>query len=252
MTVSKTIDLELTRAEVEVLELEARLRVVPMNDTQLSEALKTALAAKKERLAKLRTLHATAGRASRGKDGDAEKVNPLHAGRRPPADVLSEEVILIGIGVVFAAVALAVKASPFGNRLAAQLPIMVVATLLTTLVLGVAGRWLGNELPPLAAVSFATVFLHFEVGFHSRHFGYVLAVAIVGLASLWIYAVTQLMVSLDTVVIWTLLLAGAVPTPLLPRPAGARDPPPPGARPRAPPPPPAAIRGGPMRPPSTP
>ncbi len=84
MTVSKTIDLELTRAEVEVLELEARLRVVPMNDTQLSEALKTALAAKKERLAKLRTLHATAGRASRGKDGDAEKVNPLHAGRRPP------------------------------------------------------------------------------------------------------------------------------------------------------------------------
>jgi hypothetical protein len=82
--VSKTIDLELTRAEVEVLELEARLRVVPMNDTQLSDALKTALAAKKERLAKLRTLHATAGRASRsGKDG-GEDVNPLHAGRRPP------------------------------------------------------------------------------------------------------------------------------------------------------------------------
>jgi len=43
--VAKTIDLELTRAEVEVLELEARLRVVPMNDTQLSDALKTALAA---------------------------------------------------------------------------------------------------------------------------------------------------------------------------------------------------------------
>ena len=79
---SKTIDLELTRAEVEVLELEARLRVVPMNDTQLSDALKTALAAKKERLAKLRTLHATAGRGNR-KDGE-EKVNPLHAGRRPP------------------------------------------------------------------------------------------------------------------------------------------------------------------------
>jgi hypothetical protein len=80
---SKTIDLELTRAEVEVLELEARLRVVPMNDTQLSDALKTALAAKKERLAKLRTLHATAGRGKLNKDGE-EKVNPLHAGRRPP------------------------------------------------------------------------------------------------------------------------------------------------------------------------
>src|SRR2546430_6770943 len=83
--VSKTIDLELPRAEVEVLELEARLRVVPMNDPQLSDALKTALAAKKERRAKRRTLRGTAGRASRaGKDGDGEKVNPLHAGRRPP------------------------------------------------------------------------------------------------------------------------------------------------------------------------
>src|SRR5262245_9807080 len=81
--VSKTIDLELTRAEVEVLELEARLRVVPMNDTQLSDALKTALAAKKERRAKLRTLHATAGRGRGSKDGE-EKVTPLHAGRRPP------------------------------------------------------------------------------------------------------------------------------------------------------------------------
>ena len=79
---AKTIDLELTRAEVEVLELEARLRVVPMNDTQLSDALKTAWAAKKDRLIKLRTLHAAAGRASNSdKEGD---VNPLVAQRRPP------------------------------------------------------------------------------------------------------------------------------------------------------------------------
>ena len=81
---AKTIDLELTRAEVEVLELEARLRVVPMNDTQLSDALKTALAAKKERLAKLRTLHAAAGRASQDEADAAKNQNPLHAGRRPP------------------------------------------------------------------------------------------------------------------------------------------------------------------------
>jgi hypothetical protein len=80
--VAKTIDLELTRAEVEVIELEARLRVVPMNDTQLSDALKTALVAKKERLLKLRTLHAAAGRATTEKEnGD---VNPLLAQRRPP------------------------------------------------------------------------------------------------------------------------------------------------------------------------
>jgi hypothetical protein len=82
--VAKTIDLELTRAEVEVLELEARLRVVPMNDTQLSDALKTALAAKKERLAKLRTLHAAAGRVAQDAADAAKKQNPLHAGRRPP------------------------------------------------------------------------------------------------------------------------------------------------------------------------
>ena len=81
---SKTIDLELTRAEIEVLELEARLRVVPMNDTQLADALKTALSAKKERLAKLRTLHAAAGRVTRDKEAEAAKANPLHAGRRPP------------------------------------------------------------------------------------------------------------------------------------------------------------------------
>jgi len=84
--VAKTIDLELTRAEVEVIELEARLRVVPMNDTQLSDALKAALAAKKERLAKLRTQHAAAGKPRRGtQEGDgADQPLPLHATRRPP------------------------------------------------------------------------------------------------------------------------------------------------------------------------
>ena len=82
---AKTIDLELTRAEVEVIELEARLRVVPMNDTQLSDALKAALAAKKERLAKLRELHAAAGKPSRNAtDGEASQPLPLHAIRRPP------------------------------------------------------------------------------------------------------------------------------------------------------------------------
>ena len=81
---AKTIDLELTRAEVEVLELEARLRVVPMNDTQLSDALKTALVAKKERLAKLRTLHAAAGRARAAEKDGTDGVKPLHAQRRPP------------------------------------------------------------------------------------------------------------------------------------------------------------------------
>ena len=54
-----TIDLELTRAEVEVRELEARLRVVPMNDLQLSDALERALRTKRERLARLRARHSS-------------------------------------------------------------------------------------------------------------------------------------------------------------------------------------------------
>lgn len=53
-----TIDLELSRAEVEVKQLEARLRVVPMNDTQLLQALERALAQKRERLQNLRSRHA--------------------------------------------------------------------------------------------------------------------------------------------------------------------------------------------------
>jgi hypothetical protein len=52
-----TIDLELTRAEVEVRELEARLRVVPMNDGVLLTALERALAMKRDRLERLRSQH---------------------------------------------------------------------------------------------------------------------------------------------------------------------------------------------------
>lgn len=81
---AKTIDLELTRAAVEVIELEARLRVVPMNDTQLSDALKMALVAKRERLLKLKTLNAASGRPRVADKDGADGVKPLHAQRRPP------------------------------------------------------------------------------------------------------------------------------------------------------------------------
>jgi hypothetical protein len=54
----QAIDLELTNAEVEVRQLEARLRVVPMNDLQLMKALQRALNAKRERLDRLRARHA--------------------------------------------------------------------------------------------------------------------------------------------------------------------------------------------------
>ena len=126
----------------------------------------------------------------------------------PPADVLREEAVLLGIGAVFAIVAVWLKMSHRGSNLVVQLPIVAIATVLTILVLGTAGRWLGDDLPPLAAVSFAMVFLYFEVGLHSRNFAYVFAIAILGLGLLWAFAVTQLMVALSTVVIWTLLLIG--------------------------------------------
>ena len=125
-----------------------------------------------------------------------------------PATVLRQEAVLIALGVVLAAVAVAVRISKLATSLVAQLAIMAGAATLAVLVLGVAGKWLGNDLPPLAAVSFAVVLLQFDAGLHSRHFGYVFGVAIVALSLLWAYAVTQLMVSLSTVVIWTLLLVG--------------------------------------------
>jgi len=112
-----------------------------------------------------------------------------------PADVLRTEAILIGLGVVFGAGAIAIRASRFSRSLAVQIPIMACAAVLADLVLGVAGRQLGDELPPLAAVSFAAVFLHFEAGLGSRHFGFVFATAILGIGILWVYAVTQLTVS---------------------------------------------------------
>lgn len=89
---SRTIDLELTRAEVEVRELEARLRVVPMNDAQLSDALRTALAAKKERLDKLRAIHAADAKqlvrtlpdGPEAPDALLSHKIPTHGGHRTP------------------------------------------------------------------------------------------------------------------------------------------------------------------------
>jgi hypothetical protein len=92
---ARTIDLELTRSEIEVRELEARLRVVPMNDNQLSDALRLALAAKKERLEKLRALHAAGGKTRQprpaehadgadGEDGSLSRKIPSHGGHRTP------------------------------------------------------------------------------------------------------------------------------------------------------------------------
>ena len=50
-----------------------------------------------------------------------------------PPDVLRQEEILIGLGVVFGAIAVGLKASRVGNRLSAQLPVMITAAVLADL-----------------------------------------------------------------------------------------------------------------------
>ena len=125
-----------------------------------------------------------------------------------PSYAVQQELILISAGVVFAIIAIAVRASRFATNLAIQVLLMIVSTVLTVLVLGVAGPWLGDDLPPLAAAAFATILLHFELGLHARHFAYLFAVAIAGVGALWIYAATQLMVSFSAIAIWSFVLLG--------------------------------------------
>ena len=123
-----------------------------------------------------------------------------------PASVQQAELVLIGFGVVYAAVAVAVRASRLAANLGVQLVLMTIAAVLTILVLGVAGPWLGNDLPPLAAASFATILLHFDLGLHARHFGYIFLIAAIALGALWVYAITSLMVTPAAIAVWTLVL----------------------------------------------
>ena len=125
-----------------------------------------------------------------------------------PADVLREEGALIGLGSVLGLVAIGVRASPYWQSLPIRLAITALAAILAVIVLSVAGRWLGDDLPPLAAVSLATVLLQFDLGLQSRHFAYVFAIALVALVVIWVYGVSQLMLSLGTVAIWTGVLFG--------------------------------------------
>ncbi|HSP08812.1 MAG TPA: PAS domain S-box protein [Candidatus Dormibacteraeota bacterium] len=125
-----------------------------------------------------------------------------------PASVLRDELALFAAGIVLAALAVAFRGAPSANRFGVQIGLMVASAALADLVLGVAGRSLGEDLPPLAAVSFAAILLHFDLGLRSRQFGYVFGVAVLGLGALWLYAATELTVSVGTIAIWTLVLLG--------------------------------------------
>jgi diguanylate cyclase (GGDEF)-like protein/PAS domain S-box-containing protein len=123
-----------------------------------------------------------------------------------PPYAAQQELVLIGAGVVFAVIAIGVRATRFATNLTIQLLLMLVSAVLTVLVLGVAGPWLGDDLPPLAAAAFGSILLAFELGLHARHFAYLFVIALAGLGALWIYAVLALMVSFGAIAIWTLLV----------------------------------------------
>ncbi len=125
-----------------------------------------------------------------------------------PATAVQQELVLIGFGVVFAVIAVGIRASQMATNLTIQLLLMLIGAVLIVLVLGVAGHSLGDDLPPLAAAAFATILLHFELGVHARRFALLLVIALAALGVLWIYAVTSLMVSFGAIAIWTFVLVG--------------------------------------------
>jgi diguanylate cyclase (GGDEF)-like protein/PAS domain S-box-containing protein len=125
-----------------------------------------------------------------------------------PRAVLQEEGVLIGVGAVYGAVAVAIRASRLSARVPVQVGLMTVNALLAVAALGLAAPWLGNDLMPLSAALFATMLLYFDLGFLSRHFPYVIAIALVGLGALWTYAAVMLNVSTGEVVTWALVLLG--------------------------------------------
>ena len=125
-----------------------------------------------------------------------------------PRDVLQEEGVVIGAGIVYAAVAVWIRGSRFSSRIPIQLGLMACNAFLAVAVLGVAGPWLGNDVLPLAAAVFATTLLYFDLGFLTRHFPYLLAIAVAGLAALWIDAAVVLHLALGEITVWALVLFG--------------------------------------------
>ena len=127
-----------------------------------------------------------------------------------PRVVLQEEGVLIGVGVVYGAIAIAIRTSRRSSWVPVQLGMMTANALLAVAALGLAGPWLGNDLMPLSAALFATMLLYFDLGFLTRQFPYVIAIALVGLGALWTYAAVILQVSTGEVVTWALVLLGLV------------------------------------------
>ncbi|HXC76050.1 MAG TPA: EAL domain-containing protein [Candidatus Acidoferrum sp.] len=125
-----------------------------------------------------------------------------------PKAILQEEGVLIAFGVAYGAVAVAIRASRFAGRVSVQVGLMLVNVLLAVAALGVAAPWLGNDIMPLSAALFATMLLYFDLGFLTRHFLYVIGIAGLGLAALWVDALVMLHLSALEVVSWAFVFIG--------------------------------------------
>jgi len=127
-----------------------------------------------------------------------------------PVPVMQEEVAVLGVGVLYAAVVVSIRSSRLATRTAPQLLLMVANVVLAVAALGVAGPWLGADFAPLSVGVFAAMLLFFDMGYNARHFAYVVVVAAAGLGLLWIDAVTNLHVAISSILVWSLVLLGLI------------------------------------------
>src|SRR5438105_15701545 len=100
----------------------------------------------------------------------------------PPVVVRAEAVVLAA-GIVYGAIAVWIRSTALASSTPVQLLLMSTNVILAVAALGVAGPWLGSDLPPLAVGIFAAMLLYFDMGHNARHFRYVMVVAAIGLAS---------------------------------------------------------------------
>ncbi len=127
-----------------------------------------------------------------------------------PPNVMQEEAVVLGVGVIYAFAVAWIRSTPMATRTPIQILLMVANVILSVVALAVAGPWLGADFPPLAVGVFAAMLLYFDTGYDTKHFAYVVAVAAAGLALLWADAVIDLHVAISSIVVWSLVLLGLV------------------------------------------
>jgi diguanylate cyclase (GGDEF)-like protein/PAS domain S-box-containing protein len=125
-----------------------------------------------------------------------------------PTNVIRIEAVVIGSATVLALVGVSIRASRLAGNFPIRVSLAVFGLVLATIGLGAAGPWLGNDLPPIAVVTVATVVLHFDLGLRSHRFGFIFGAAVLSVGALWLYALSTLMVPVSIIVIWSLVLFG--------------------------------------------